>query len=337
MELCQSSAASARLTTRGDFLTVPAIVEEREPKPSANENTPATWRVAAAFGAVYLIWGSTYLGIRFAIETMPPLMMGGARFLLAGGLLYGWLRSKGVTSPTPEHWRNALLVGALLLGIGNGGVNWAEQRLSSGFVALVIAVTPLWFATLDWLRPGGVAPTGRTVAGLVIGFTGMVWLIGPRASMADGPLDATALAVVIAASIAWAAGSLYARYTPKPEAPLLAVALQMLAGGAILTFAGLLAGEANGFSYAQVSGRSLAAFLYLTVFGSLVGFTAYSWLLKVSSPARVSTYAYVNPVIAVFLGWAFAGEQLTLRALGPAAVILLGVAVITSPSRRNGP
>ena len=230
-----------------------------------------------------------------------------------------------------------MIVGALLLGIGNGGVNWAEERLPSSIVALIIAVTPLWFALLDWLRPGGARPAWRTALGLIIGFAGMVLLVGPRGGSADGPLDPTRVAGVIMASIAWASGSLYARYTPKPTASLMAGALQMLCGGAILTFAGILAGEAELFSAWRVSGRSLGAFVYLTLVGSLVGFTAYSWLLKVSSPARVSTYAYVNPVIAMFLGWTFAGERLTPRGLWAASIIVLGVAITLTPSWKSRP
>lgn len=286
--------------------------------------------VIAAFAAIYLIWGSTYLGIRFAIETMPPFLMGGARFLLAGGALYGWLRWKGAAAPTTPHWTNAVIVGALLLGIGNGGVNWAEQKVASGVVALIIAVTPLWFALLEWLRPGGKRPNIQTIIGIVIGFSGMVLLIGPGEGLGQSDIDRVRVAGVICASIAWASGSLYARYTPKPDSPLMGVALQMMSGGAILSCIGVVAGESDAFSISRISARSAVAFSYLTVIGSLVGFTAYSWLLKVSTPARVFTYAYVNPVIAVFLGWAIAGEALTPRLLGGAAVIVLGVVIIST-------
>jgi drug/metabolite transporter (DMT)-like permease len=287
--------------------------------------------VLAAFAAVYLIWGSTYLAIRIAIETMPPLMMGGARFLLAGGALYGWLRWRGLAVPSWGHWSNAALVGALLLGIGNGGINWAEQKVPSSIVALLIAVTPLWFALFDWWRPHGQRPRLQTLVGILVGFVGMAWLVGPEVSAHHAGFDPARIGMVICASIAWACGSLYARYTPKPESPLMAVALQMLAGGTILAFSGAAAGESDAFSISKVSLRSGIAFLYLAAIGSLVGFTAYSWLLKASTPAKVSTYAYVNPVIAVFLGWAVAGEKLPPRVLGAAAVILLGVVIISTP------
>ena len=286
----------------------------------------------AAFAAVYIIWGSTYLGIRFAIETMPPFLMGGARFLLAGGILYVWLRRKGEATPTSSDWMNAVVVGTLLLGMGNGGVNWAETKIASSTVALIIAVTPVWFALFDWLRPGGKRPTPRTVIGILIGFAGMVLLVGNPVQGAslvrEHPVH---LGVVIWASIAWAVGSLYSRYTPKPKPPLMGVALQMLAGGTVLSVLGVATGESDAFSVARISARSGLAFIYLTLIGSLVGFTAYSWLLKVSTPAKVSTYAYVNPVIAVFLGWAFAGETLTPRMLAAAGIIILGVVIISAP------
>jgi drug/metabolite transporter (DMT)-like permease len=287
--------------------------------------------VIAAFVAIYLIWGSTYLGIRFAVETMPPFFMGGARFLLAGSLLYGLLRMRGAEVPSGSHWVNAIVVGALLLGVGNGAVNWAGQRVPSSVVALIVAVTPLWFALLDWLRPGGVRPRLQVMTGILIGFGGMLLLVGTAEGIERGtPLDVTAVAALVIASIAWASGSLYARYTPKPDAPLMGGALQMLAGGVMLSVAGVAAGESDAFSITLISARSAGAFLYLVFFGSLIGFTAYSWLLKVSTPARLSTYAYVNPVVAVFLGWSLAGESLTPRMLAAAGIILVGVVVITT-------
>jgi drug/metabolite transporter (DMT)-like permease len=290
---------------------------------------PPRTLVIAAFAAIYLIWGSTYLGIRIAIETMPPFLLGAGRFLLAGGALYAYLRWRGLSTPTWIHWSNACVVGGLLLGLGNGGVNWAEQKVPSSVVALIIAVTPLWFALLDWWRPEGQRPKVQTMIGIVIGFAGMLLLIGPQFG-AHTDMDPVRLGGVVIASIAWASGSIYARYTPKPESPLMAVALQMLAGGAVLAFIGVARGESEAFSLARVSTRSLVAFFYLTIVGSLIGFTAYSWLLKVSTPAKVSTYAYVNPVIAVFLGWAFAGERLTPRMLAAAGIIVLGVAIISN-------
>jgi drug/metabolite transporter (DMT)-like permease len=286
--------------------------------------------VIAAFAAVYLIWGSTYLAIRFAIETVPPFVMGGARFLLAGLILYGWLRAKGTPTPAPFHWGNAAIIGSLLLGIGNGAVCWAERKVPSSTSALLIAITPLWFALLDWARPNGVRPHFQTLLGIVIGFGGMALLVGSREALRHNSIDPAGAAALMLASVAWASGSLYARYTPKPDSQLMGVALQMILGGSLLLLFGIVAGETGGFDVAKISIRSAMAFVYLIVIGSLVGFTAYSWLLKASTPAHVSTYAYVNPVIAVFLGWALGGETLTLRILWTAAVIVLGVVIITT-------
>ena len=285
--------------------------------------------IIAAFAAVYLIWGSTYLGIRFAVETLPPFLMGGARFLVSGLILFTWLRATGTPAPSSINWRRAAIAGALLIGIGNGGVNWAEQKVPSGLTALIIAGTPVWFALFDWLRPGGTRTTRQTALGIMVGFAGVLLLVGSRSALRAGAADFAGIAALVCASVAWAIGSLYTKYADKPESPLMTAAQQMLAGGAILLFAGLTMGEASTFVWSQVSVRSLTAFAYLTFVGSLVGFSAYAWLLKATTPARASTYAYVNPVIAVFLGWAIGGETLTGRMLVAAGIIVLGVVIIT--------
>ena len=282
---------------------------------SQSEQAAPRGTVIAAFAAVYVIWGSTYLGIRFVVETVPPFLMGGARFLLAGLILYGWLRFRGAAAPSSLHWRNAAVVGVLLLGIGNGGVNWAVQKTPSGLTALLIAVTPLWFALLEWLRPGGTRPQLQTVVGIVVGFCGMALLVSARDGTHRTAIDPAGVMALMLASFAWASGSLYARYTPKPESPFLAVALQMIVGGIFLFLVGLAVGEWNSLDCSKISRRSTVAFIYLMVVDSFIGFTAYSWLLKVITPSRVSTYAYVNPVVAVFLGWALGGETLTKQML----------------------
>lgn len=302
--------------------------------PAESSRAPRS-QVLGAFALVYLIWGSTYLGIKFAVATLPPFLMGGARFVLAGLILYGWLRLRGIPNPALPHWKNAFIVGTLLLGVGNGGVNWAERTVPSGLTALIIAITPMWFALLDWLRPGGIRPTPQTLAGIGIGFTGMVMLVWTRDVTSTSAVDPAGLVALLIASFCWAGGSLYARYTPKPQSSLMGIALQMITGGFVLVLMGTLCGEWTGTHWAKVSSASTLAFVYLTLIGSLVGFTAYSWLLKVSSPSMVSTYAYVNPVIALFLGWALAGETLTARSFSAAAVIVLGVIIITT--RRSPP
>src|SRR5437867_3574095 len=186
---------------------------------SHNETDDAAPRglVIAAFAAIYLIWGSTYLGIRFAVETLPPFLMGGARFLTAGLMLYVWLRATGTPPPSLVNWRHAVLASALLLGVGNGGVNWAEQKVSSGLAALIIAGTPVWFALFDWLRPGGTRPTLQTVLGIAVGFAGVLMLVGSRSALRRGTADFTGVVALVCASVAWAIGSLYTKYAPKPE------------------------------------------------------------------------------------------------------------------------
>jgi drug/metabolite transporter (DMT)-like permease len=286
------------------------------------------WKVVTAFAAVYLIWGSTYLGIRFAIETIPPFLMAGMRFVLAGGLLYAWTRARGAPRPTRRQWASAAVVGGLLLVGGNGTGVWAQLRhVPSGMVALLVATTPFWMTLIEWLRPGGVKPTGAVVAGLVVGFGGIVLLIGPQAAPGAGT-DLFSMLLPVLAALLWSLGSIYSRGADLPRSPLMTTGIQMLAGGGMLLVVALLAGDWGRFNPAQVSARSLAAFVYLVTFGALVAFTAFSWLLRHVSPARVSTYAYVNPVIAVFLGWALAGEPLTPRTLVAAAIIVGAVAII---------
>lgn len=297
------------------------------------ERSPAPLgKVLAAFAAVYLVWGSTYLAIRVAIETLPPLTMAGARFLLAGAALYAFMRLRGVPAPAWRHWRTAAVVGALLLLLGNGGVVLAERTVPSGVVALLVAMVPLWMVLLDWLRPGGVRPTARTVLGLLVGFAGMVLLVGPS-GLGGARVDPLGVALVTVGSLSWAAGSIYARGASLPKSALLSTGMQMACGGVWLALAGGARGEWAGLDPAAFTTRSVVAWAYLVVFGSLIGFTAYVWLLGAASAARVSTYAYVNPVVAVLLGWALAGEPLSPRVLGAAAVIIAAVAVITTGRR----
>jgi drug/metabolite transporter (DMT)-like permease len=290
-------------------------------------------RVITAFAALYLIWGSTYLAIKVAVETLPPFLMAGIRFAIAGAILYAYARAAGAGKPSAANWKAASIVGAGLLLGGNGGLVWALQRLPSGVSAILVATTPLWMVGLDWIRPGGVRPAPRVIAGLLLGLLGIALLVGPEKA-AGGGLDPAGAGAILLATLSWAAGSIYARHAPLPASSLLATAMEMLAGGVLLTVLAIAAGEADKFSPGDVSARSAAGFLYLLLVGSLVGFTAYVWLLKVSSPARVSTYAYVNPVVAVLLGWAFAGEELTPRMLVAAAVVVGAVAAITTASSR---
>jgi drug/metabolite transporter (DMT)-like permease len=289
--------------------------------------------VVAAFAAVYVVWGSTYLAILFAIETIPPFLMAGARFLVSGAALYAWTRSRGAPRPTRANWRAAAVVGAFLLVGGNGGVAWSEQRVPSGLAALLVATVPLWMVLLDWWRGGGARPTGRTWAGIAVGFLGLGILVGPAELLGGGAADPLGAGVLVLASVLWAIGSVDSRRAALPESPFQATAMEMLAGGALLVLVGSATGEWGRFDPAAVSGRSLLALAYLIAFGSCVGFTAYIWLLRHVEVAKVSTYAYVNPVVAVFLGWLLAGEPVTARTLAAAAVIVVAVAFITSSKK----
>lgn len=289
---------------------------------------PPRWQLFAAFAAVYVIWGSTYLAIRFAIETLPPFFMAGGRFLVAGIVMMAWARLRGAGWPTRVQWRSAAIVGALLLAGGNGGVTWGEQFVPSGLTALMIATVPLWVVLLDWLRPGGRRPLPAVFLGVGIGLVGLVVLIGP--GQFGGAVHPVGAAVILLAALLWSVGTVYGNRADLPDAPLMASGVEMFSGALVLVFAGFVSGEVGQVNLAAVSSRSVLAMLYLIVFGSLVGFTAYSWLIRNAPPAQTATYAYVNPIVAVFLGWALADEVLTPRMLVGAAVTLLGVAIITA-------
>ncbi|HET7585091.1 MAG TPA: drug/metabolite exporter YedA [Gemmatimonadaceae bacterium] len=299
-------------------------------------HAPSRALVIAAFAAVYIIWGSTYLAIRFAIETIPPFLMAGVRFLIAGTILYVWARARGVARPVRGMWVSATIVGALLMLGGNGAVVWAEQSVPSGVASLLAGTTPLWMVGFDWARGDGERPRPSVFAGLALGLAGIAVLVGPS-HLGGGGVSLVGAVVLLIGSLAWATGSLYSRYALVPRDPFLATGMQMLAGGVLLVIAGLATGEQAQVHLAHLSLKSVLAFSYLVVFGALVGFTAYLWLLRVSTTARVSTYAYVNPVVAVVLGWAFAGEPLTARTLVAAAVIVAAVVLITTGRRIRPP
>ena len=290
--------------------------------------------VLLAFAAIYVLWGSTYLAMRVGIETIPPLLLAGTRHLITGLILYPILRAKTGIRPSAAHWRTAAVTGILLLFVGNGGVCWAEQSVPSGLTALLVAMVALWLVVIEWLRPGGTRPSSRVAAGIVLGFAGLVLLVGPAKLGGSGRVDPLGAVVLIVASFSWACGSLYSKHGQLPSSLFLGAAMQSLAGGAVLWAVGLVAGEGRAFHLTSVSIRSWLGLAYLIVFGSCLGFTAYIYLLKHSTPARVGTYAFVNPVVALFLGWAIAGEPLTLRTGVAAAIILTAVGlVITAPHK----
>lgn len=291
--------------------------------------------LVAAFAALYLCWGSTYLAIRWAVEELPPFLMAGSRFLVAGGLLYAWARLRGAARPTAANWRAAVLVGALLLAGGNGCVVLAERTVASGLAALMISTTPLWMVGLDWAVFGSVRPRRGVVAGLLIGFAGMVLLRSPDAG--GEAMSVTGTALLTFATVSWSLGSLLARRVALPASPLLASAMEMVAGGLLLVVAGSAGGEWAAIHPAVVSVRAAGSVAFLVVFGSLIGFSSFVWLNQVTTPAQVSTYAYVNPVVAVLLGWWLGGEHLTGRMWLGAAIIVAAVAAITFTSAGSTP
>jgi drug/metabolite transporter (DMT)-like permease len=290
---------------------------------------PARSSLTLAFAAIYLIWGSTYLGIRVAVETMPPFLMAGVRFLIAGALLFAFLKLRGAPWPTAAQWRANAIIGTFLLLGGNGAVVWAEQFVPSGLTALLIGVSPLFIVLTEWAWPGGARPGAITAGALLLGFAGVTWLAAPWQNAADGGLNLGGVIAILVGCISWGIGSIYSRHAKHGADAFLASSLQMLGGGAALLLAAVVCGDASRFQFAAVAPRSWLAFAYLIGVGSLVGFSTFVWLMKHSTPARVSTYAYVNPVVAVFLGWLLLHEPINSRTLVASTIIVAAVAIIT--------
>ena len=293
--------------------------------------------IILAFAAIYTIWGTTYLGIRVAVETIPPFFMAGGRFLFSGILIFIILRLRGVPMPKRLHWRSAVFLGAFLIVGGNGLVTWSEQQVPSSTAALVVATMPLWMALFDWLIFKGKRPGKRVNLGLVLGLAGIALLIGPGQILGTASFSLTALLILLLAPILWSLGSLYSRQAVLPENTFMAISMEMLAGGLLLLLAGLVTGEAGQLQISAFSTRSLAAMAYLTIFGSIIAFTAYIWLLKQVAATKVATYTYVNPVFAVFLGWLILGESITTTTIAAVVVIILAVVLITTERPDKAP
>jgi drug/metabolite transporter (DMT)-like permease len=282
-----------------------------------------TW----AFAAVYLIWGSTYLGIRIGVESIPPFLLGGARFFIAGSLLFVWALARGARRPSALEWRRASVAGVAMLAGGNGLVTLAETHVPSSLAALMIAGVPAYVLLLDWARPGGTRPSRQALLGILIGSLGMMLLVRPGARDLE-PNHWYGVAALALAGWCWAFGSLCSRYLPQHPSSAMAGAQQMMAGGGTMLLVALGRGELAKLVPSEVSARSLGAFVYLTVFGSLVAFSAYNWLVLETSPAQLSTTAYVNPVVALVLGWVVLGETLHPLSLAGAALIVAAVVVM---------
>jgi drug/metabolite transporter (DMT)-like permease len=286
---------------------------------------------------LYIVWGSTYLGIAVAVETIPPFLMAGSRFALAGLVLLTWsvARAGGeFRAPSRREWRDSAIVGAALLGGGMGLVAWGEQTIPSGIAALIIALMPVWVAVFGRAFLGERLP-GIAIAGIVIGFIGVGILVGPTIAGESGALNPLGLLALLISPISWSLGSLYASHRATlPEQPLVATGLQMVCGAAVLFAFALLSGEPARFDPAAVSRESLLALVYLTIIGSLLAFTVYGWLLRVAPLPWIATYAYVNPVVAVILGTVIRNEPLDERTLVAGAVIVGAVALIVTARGR---
>jgi drug/metabolite transporter (DMT)-like permease len=300
------------------------------PLPADEDARPPTAELAAAFAAIYLVWGSTFLAIRYAVETIPPFAMVAARCLFGGVILVGLalVRERGVARPSAREWGGAFVVGGFLFVGCHGVLAYAEEHVPSGLSALCLATIPLFVPLIAWSLPGGAAPSRRRALALVAGFGGVTLLVAAQG--AGGGLDAADAALLLGSSLSWAVGTVATRVVPVPRSPVLGAALPLLAGGVVLSAVALASGELTGGSLDHVSGRSAGGLVYLVVLGTVVTFSAYVWLLRVVAPARVATYAFVNPAVAVVIGWAVAGESLSAGAVLATVVIVAAVAVAVS-------
>lgn len=298
-------------------------------------NTPRLWMLVLAFAAVWGIWGSTYMVIRYAVRDFAPFVMASLRFLAAGAVLYGFLRLRGAPAPSRAQWISASWIGFLLLSCSNGAVTWAEKTVPSGLTALLCAILPMWMVLLDWLGDRSKVPGARVILGVLLGIAGVAVLIGPGLLEPGQGVDLFGAGLIVMGSLTWALGSLASRKANLPSSAPMSTAMQMLAGGTFLALGAAINGDWQRFQPAQVPANAWLALAYLAVFGSLIALSAYVWLLRVSTPARVSTYAYVNPVVAVFLGWAFLDEPLGPRTILAAGIIITAVVVITTQRART--
>src|SRR5438874_7741959 len=286
--------------------------------------------IIIAFAALYLIWGSTYLGIRFAIETIPPFLMAGTRFLIAGLIMYAIAWSQGIVKSSWANWRTSLVIGACLLLGGNGGVTISEKYIDSGLAAVIVAVVPIYIVVLGWATGTASRPTAVVWLGLLGGFAGVGILLSPALQFSPNDVHrpAVGISILLVSCFLWSAGSLYSRTAKHAASPFLTAAQQMICGALLLLLAGIVTGDTRQFHPASLPVLSMASFVYLVIIGAVVGYTAYIWLLRHCDPAKVATYAYVNPIVAVFLGAAFAGETLSVRTLVAAGLIIGSVAMV---------
>jgi drug/metabolite transporter (DMT)-like permease len=296
---------------------------------------PSSVQLALGFASIYLIWGSTYLGIRYAVETIPPLLMMALRHSIAGVIVYGWARSRGVEAPSRRQWGYAAVAGTILFLGGHGTLAWAEEKIPSGLAALLCATLPMWTVLIAWISRSERNFGARVWMGLLLGFAGVAILIGPDALRHGGSLDMLATLTAMFGAFSWAVGTIYSHGVKLPSSTILSAAMQMIAGGTSLYIASLLSGEMGHVHAASFTLRSTGALLYLIVFGSIIAFTVFTWLVTVTRPSLLSTYAYVNPVVAVFLGWMLANEPIGVHTIVATIVILAGVALVSTRTPQN--
>ncbi len=292
-----------------------------------------------SFLALYFIWGSTYLAIHIASETMPPLTMLGARFGVAGLIMLGWLKMRGKPMPTAAQWRSAIIVGFLMLCLGTGSVALSMKYIPTGMAALLLTTVPLWMVLFDWLWKGGAKPSPLFFAGFALGLLGVFFLIDPQTLSHGFQADVFAILAVIGGAMSWSIGALQGKSCNMPENPVTSTAVQMIGGGLTLVLTGFLIGERVAFVAEMFTLRSMVAWGYLVIFGSFIAFSAFIWLMRNTTPARVTTYAYVNPVVAIYLGWALAGEEITSRILLASMFMITAVVIVIryGPSKQVKP
>lgn len=298
-------------------------------------NQHTQFKLFAAFAAIYFIWGSTYLAIKYALTALPPLLMMGTRSLAAGFILYLWSRTRGAGSVKRENLLPLMTIAILFFLVGHGLLAWGQQRIASGSAALLVASEPLWIALLEAFLVREDKASLRAIIGMACGLSGLGLLLAPGQHFSTAHLDLGGAFAILVGTLSWSIGAVYSRVAKLPSAPGLVAGLQLMVGGFLLIVTGLLLGEGGRLQIAALSLRPLLSWLYLVVFGSVIAFTAYVWLLRVTSARRVATHTYVNPLIAVFLGWALAGEPVSLQTFAATIVIVLSVYLVLGQNRER--
>jgi drug/metabolite transporter (DMT)-like permease len=302
---------------------------------------PQTWKILLAFAIIYFVWGSTFLAVRVGVREVPPFLLASIRFLIAGLVLYGWTRANGTPSPTRREWRAAAFLALLIFVFDYGLLFWAEQRVASGVAAVMMATIPVFMVLAEIIFLRTQRLTARLGLALLLGIAGVAVLVGHgmghSAGPGEAPVDARGAGALLLASVSWSIASSLTRKMPLPQAKAMSSGAQMLAGGVLLAITAAILGEFRGFQWRSVSREAWLALIYLIVAGSIAGFTAYVWLLHHESPTKVGTYAYVNPVIAVIVGYFFGGEAIGLRTIAGTLLVLVSVVVITTAGNAEAP